>query len=237
MIWPGGDIFPFLRPGSDITLPAPARHNDGRAPSACAAVRAIAADGKTQQAMHHLPNILSALRLGSIPLLLWLAWTGHPLAFLVILLAAILSDALDGWLARRLGATSAVGVRLDSLADYGVYIAVPLAGWWLWPHIVVRETFWFALVVVGYALPGALALLRFHRLSSYHTWSAKLAVALLSVAVLVLFAGGPAWPLHIGAPVALLAGLEQGAITLLAHRPRDDIPSIVHAWRARRTQG
>jgi len=50
--------------------------------------------------------------------------------------------------------------------------------------------------------------------------------------VWVTQAGGPAWLLHIGAPVALLAGIEQTLITLMADRPRDDLPSIVHAVRA-----
>lgn len=179
-----------------------------------------------------VPNLLSAARLACVPVLLALAWAGRPFAFLLLLLAAVVSDAVDGWLARRLGATSALGARLDSIADYAVYVAVPLGGWWLWPDLVVREAGWLALVVAGYALPGAVALARFRRLSSYHTWSAKLAVVTLSVAMLVLFGGGPAWPLHVGAPLALVAGLEQTAITLLAPRPRDDVPSVFHAWRA-----
>jgi len=182
--------------------------------------------------MHNLPNILSALRLGCVPVLLALAWYDRPLAFLSLLLAAILSDAIDGWLARRLGAASTLGARLDSLADYAIYVAVPLGGWWLWPQLVAREAVWFALVVAGYAVPGALALLRFRRLSSYHTWSAKLAVAWLSVAVLVLFAGGPAWLLHVGAPLAVCAGLEQAAITWIAPGPRGEMRSLLQAWRA-----
>lgn len=185
--------------------------------------------------MRYLPNILSGLRLAAVVPLLALAWFGRPLAFLGLLLAAILSDAVDGWLARRLGVNSPVGVRLDSAADYAIYVAVPLGGWWLWPELMTREAIWFALVVVGYALPGAVALVRFRRLASYHTWTAKLAVGVLSVAVLVLFVGGPAWPLRIGAPLALLAGIEQTLITCLADRPRDNLPTVVHAWRARRT--
>jgi CDP-diacylglycerol--glycerol-3-phosphate 3-phosphatidyltransferase len=179
-----------------------------------------------------VPNLLSSVRLASVPVLLALAWGGRPFAFLLLLLAAILSDAVDGWVARRTGGTSPLGARLDSIADYAVYVAVPLGAWWLWPDMVTREASWFALVVLGYALPGAVALARFRRLAAYHTWSAKLAVAALSVAVLVLFAGGPAWPLHVGAPLALAAGIEQTAITLLAPRPRDDVPTLLHAWRA-----
>jgi CDP-diacylglycerol--glycerol-3-phosphate 3-phosphatidyltransferase len=190
------------------------------------ALPVMASDG-----MKYLPNILSGLRLAATAPLLVLAWFGEATAFLVVLLLAILSDGIDGWIARRFNAYSALGVRLDSLADYAIYIVIPLGGWWLWPELVKREAFWFGLVVIGYALPGAVALLRFHRLSSYHTWSAKLAVGLLSIGFLVLFAGGPAWPLHIGAPVALLAGIEQTLITLMADRPRDDLPTIVHAVR------
>lgn len=181
--------------------------------------------------MCHLPNLLSALRLVAVIPLLWLAWHARPMAFLALLLAAIVSDALDGWVARRLAAPTALGARLDSAADYAVYIAVPVGAWWLWPELVVREAGWLAIVVTGYALPGAVALARFGRLASYHTWSAKLAVAVLAVAVLVLFAGGPAWPLHVGAPLALVAGLEQTAITLLADRPVGELPSVVHARR------
>lgn len=184
--------------------------------------------------IRNIPNGLSALRLASVPVLLVLAWLDQPLAFLVLLLAGILSDALDGWLARRLDAVTKLGIRLDSMADFALYIAVPLGGWWLWPDLLLREAPWFVLIVIGYALPGSLALIRFRRLSSYHTWSAKLAVAVTALAMFVLFALGVSWPLHIGAPLALLAGLEQSAITLIAPGPRDELPSIVHALRAAR---
>lgn len=184
-----------------------------------------------------VPNALSVLRLASVPVLLALAWYQQQMAFLVLLLVGILSDALDGWIARRFNAVTTLGIRLDSMADFALYVAVPLGGWWLWPDLLVQEAFWIGLIVAGYVLPGALALARFHRLSSYHTWSAKLGVATASIGLFVLFATGVSWPLHIGAPLALLAGLEQSAITLLAPGPRDDIPTLWHALRTRRQRG
>jgi len=183
--------------------------------------------------VRHLPNALSFLRLASVPVLLVLAWLRLPVPFLVVLLAGVLSDAVDGWVARRFNAVTPFGMRLDSLADYALYIAVPIGGWLLWPDIILREAVWIVLIVIGYALPGLFSLIRFHRLSSYHTWSAKLAVAVTGLALFILFATGIAWPLHIGAPLALLAGLEQSAITLLAAGPRDDIPTLWHALRRR----
>jgi len=185
--------------------------------------------------VRHLPNALSFLRLASVPVLLALAWLRLPVLFLVVLLAGVLSDAVDGWVARRFNAVTPFGIRLDSLADYALYIAVPVGGWLLWPDLILREAVWIVLIVIGYALPGLLSLIRFHRLSSYHTWSAKLAVAVTALALLILFATGIAWPLHIGAPLALLAGLEQSAITLLAAGPRDDIPTLWHVLRRRQS--
>ena len=187
----------------------------------------------TGDMMQRVPNILSALRLASVPFLLALAWYQYPLAFLVLLLAAILSDALDGWIARRFDAVTTVGIRLDSAADFALYIAVPLGGWWLWPELMLRESVWIGLIVIGYVMPGVLALVRFRRLASYHTWLTKVAVAAAATALFVLFATGIGWPLYIGAPLALLAGLEQSAITLVAAGPRDDIPTLWHALRER----
>lgn len=184
--------------------------------------------------MRHVPNVLSGLRLASVPVLLVLAWYRQPVPFLALLLVSILTDALDGWIARRFDAITNLGVRLDSAADYALYIAVPLGGWWLWPDLLLREAPWIGLIVVAYALPGALSLLRFHRLASYHTWSTKLGVGTSALALFILFATGIGWPLHIGAPLALLAGLEQSAITLLAADPCDDIPTVWHAVRGRR---
>ena len=71
------------------------------------------ADGLTVgRAVSGLPLIL-ALQLGERPIAWWL------------LLLAGLSDAADGWLARRAGGGSSWGARLDPLTDK-VLIAAPL---------------------------------------------------------------------------------------------------------------
>lgn len=196
-------------------------------------VKEMQAGGRLDAVIRRVPNTLSGLRLASVPVLLVLAWFQQPVAFLGLLLAAVLTDAVDGWVARHFHAVTPFGIRLDSAADFSLYIAVPLGGWWLWPELLLREAPWIGLIVAGYVLPGVLSLVRFRRLSSYHTWSAKLAVAAASLGLFILFATGVAWPLHIGAPLALLAGLEQSAITLLAAGARDDIPTLWHALRRR----
>ena len=77
-----------------------------------------------------LANLVTLSRILAIPPAGWCLLTGRiDLAFALIAFAA-LSDAVDGWLARRYGATT-LGSWLDAAADR-LLIAVVLASlWWI----------------------------------------------------------------------------------------------------------
>jgi phosphatidylglycerophosphate synthase len=181
-----------------------------------------------------LPNLLSALRLVLAPVLLALAWSGQPGPFLAVLAVALLSDCCDGWLARRLGQTTLVGTRLDSWGDLATWTIVPVCAWWLWPDLVRREALFVAAAAAAFALPIAAGWLRFGRLTSYHTWGAKLSAVLMGASALVLFVGGPALPFRAATVVVVLAGLEEVAITATLAEWRANVPSWWHARRLRR---
>jgi CDP-diacylglycerol--glycerol-3-phosphate 3-phosphatidyltransferase len=181
-----------------------------------------------------VPNALSALRLVLVPVLLFLAWSERPTAFLVTLSVSLLSDLVDGWLARRLGQATALGTLLDSYGDLGTYMTVPLCAWWLWPELIRRESWYAAAIVASYVFPILLGFLKYGRLTSYHTWGAKLSSLLIGPAALLLFAGGPAWPFHAATWVLALAELEEIAITTLLPEWRANVPSLWHARRLAR---
>jgi cardiolipin synthase len=69
-----------------------------------------------------VPNLLSALRLASVPLFVWLFVSGRENAAVIIYGVAAFSDFLDGLIARRTGAVTDLGKLLDPLADR-VFIA------------------------------------------------------------------------------------------------------------------
>jgi len=81
--------------------------------------------------MRHVPNILSALRLLAAPFAAWLILAGHDAASLTVFAVAGLSDALDGWIARRFGFTSQFGGWLDPAADKLLMILCVLALFWV----------------------------------------------------------------------------------------------------------
>ncbi len=97
-----------------------------------------------------LPNVISFARLCAVPWAIWLVLhRDFGAAFAVFVLAGI-SDAVDGWLARR-GGGSALGAVLDPVADktlmVGMYVTLAATGQlpdWLAMLVVFRD-----LVIVG----------------------------------------------------------------------------------------
>jgi CDP-diacylglycerol--glycerol-3-phosphate 3-phosphatidyltransferase len=181
-----------------------------------------------------LPNILSGFRLVAAPFLLWFAWTGHPNLFLILLSVSLLSDSVDGFIARRLKVASGLGTRLDSWGDLATYLTVPLCAWWLWPEILQREAL-FVLVAVGaYVVPILAGLAKFRRVPSYHTWAAKGSAVLMSVAAFVLFITEIAWPFRLAALIQALEALEEVLITIELPVPQGNVRSLWHARKIRK---
>jgi cardiolipin synthase (CMP-forming) len=109
-----------------------------------------------------VPNQLTFLRLGFLPFfVIAIRYGKFPLA-LGLLLAAGLSDGLDGLLARRLNQRTAIGAYLDPIADKLLLSSSFLAlawkakiGWWLAILVLGRDVLILVacaaiLVVVGY---------------------------------------------------------------------------------------
>ena len=76
--------------------------------------------------IYSIPNILSLLRLGLVPVLVGLALAGLGDVFLFILVISLMSDVLDGYLARKLNQTSELGAKLDSWGDVRTYASMIL---------------------------------------------------------------------------------------------------------------
>ena len=162
-----------------------------------------------------------------------LAYAGHAQTFLICLVIALLTDTFDGIIARWLNATSAIGAKLDSLADLATCLAMLPSVWWLRPEVIKAEAVTIAIALIFYFAAQGAGLLKFGRLPSYHTWLAKTSATLAAVEFVVIFAGGPGWTLRILVPFIALACVEGIAITLTLRAWQPDIPSL---WHARKLQ-
>lgn len=185
--------------------------------------------------MLNIPNLISVFRLAIVPILLYVAWTGKPTLFLVLFSCMLVSDCIDGFLARKLNQVSELGAKLDSWSDFAMYMSLPVCGWWLWPDVIRREAPFVIIVVSCYIIPDILGFLKYGRLTSYHTWGTKLSAVLMGSAILVLFAQGPGWPFRIFTPVFVLAELEEVAMTAILPEWQANVPSLWHALKMKKS--
>lgn len=65
----------------------------------------------------NIPNAITLLRLLAAPVVVWLMWQTQWAAACWLFLIAALSDGIDGYLARRLQQTTALGAALDAVTD------------------------------------------------------------------------------------------------------------------------
>jgi len=182
----------------------------------------------------NLPIALSILRLCLGPVLLAIAWLDQATVFIVVLVFAFLLDLIDGPIARMTGHVTEAGSRMDSYADFSIYIVFIVGAVRLWPEIVVREWIFLVLVAASIVLPALAGLVKFHAATSYHTWLVKLAAVCMAPAAIILFIGGPAWPFHIATVVSVLAGLEEIIMTLLLQEPHSNVHGLIQAMKLRR---
>lgn len=180
------------------------------------------------------PNAVTALRLALVPTMLVLAWIGARRAYLATLVGALLSDVLDGWLARRMGQSTELGAKLDSTADLLATLSVPVSVWWLWPEVLRREIGFIVVGLCAYVVPLVVGWLKFRQLTSYHTWGAKTMAVTLGIAVFVLLIGWTPWPFRCLIPLAVLEAAEEIAMTMVLPERRSNVPTLWHAWRLRR---
>ena len=83
-----------------------------------------------------------------------------PTLFFILFGLMLVSDALDGIIARMLDQTSELGARLDSYGDILTYLSTPIAVWWLWPDIVKEELYYIIAAIIIYILPAVFSLVK-----------------------------------------------------------------------------
>ena len=149
------------------------------------------------------------MRLLSLPFLLVFAWRGMHAAFAALLLPALASDVLDGWLARRLGVESPLGATLDSVADILLVVVMVYAIWPLHPYVYQKHGWPIISVVVIWMFAHAASLLRYRKLASFHTQLIRGGIFAFSLFAVVLFLFGffP-WMLYLAAAVCALGAVE-----------------------------
>lgn len=129
--------------------------------------------------------MLTMLRFALIPVYILVFASGHMKWALVVVLAAGLTDILDGYLARRNGQVTMIGAMLDPLADKSMMIAVIIS------LLVTGHLHWGACVAFFIRDLGMIAGSAFFHFRGKKTvpanWMGKLTTVLYYAAIVFIF--------------------------------------------------
>ena len=74
-----------------------------------------------------IPNLITLGRILLVPVVVWAIAAGEMAVAFVLFLAAGISDAVDGFLAKRFGMATELGAYLDPLADKAMLVSIYVA--------------------------------------------------------------------------------------------------------------
>ncbi len=165
---------------------------------------------------YYIINAITFYRLLAAPILIFMIFNGNFNLFKWMLAVSFFTDLIDGFLARKFGTESVFGARLDSLGDDLTVIAA-IIGIFVFKMQFVKDNLVIASIVFGLLIiQNIFALVRYHKISSFHTYSAK-AAAILQGAFLILifFLPHPNYFLFYAASVVTALDLAEEIILVL----------------------
>jgi len=179
------------------------------------------------KSIYSIPNLLSLLRIGLVPVLALAAAFNQADLFLLVLAISLLSDLLDGYFARKLHQVTELGARLDSWADMATYAVMIIGLYLIWPSVFDQQSFFLMAATLSYVLPVIIALYRFGSFPSYHTWGAKLAALLIAPAFYLLILNDQQLFFRLVIVLHVVVALEEIAITFFLKKSETNVASIL----------
>jgi CDP-diacylglycerol--glycerol-3-phosphate 3-phosphatidyltransferase len=180
------------------------------------------------------PNTISALRLACIPVLIAALVTGDRTLFTWVLVPALVSDILDGLLARLLEQRTEAGAVLDSTADLLLTLAGVAGILRFEPDVVRAHAAGLGSLAALYTLNTALAIMKYGGLAGFHTWGCRTAAYAQGFWIGSLFVWGfVPWLYAPMLSISWLAWLEEAALILTLRRPVRDARGLWWVMRRR----
>ena len=146
--------------------------------------------------IYNIPNLLSLYRLLSVPVLFYIAFRDNEKLFFYIFLFNMFTDVLDGFIARKFNLQTRLGAKLDSLADFFMYLlALYAVLHFKWDELKEYQ-YSFYLIIFYYLLIDIFALFKFKEIASLHLISSKISGIIQGIFFLLLFTVGLIKPFY-----------------------------------------
>lgn len=184
---------------------------------------------------YNIADWFSFYRVAAIPLLVLLLWLGQRELFTWFLLISYSTDAIDGYLARKLKISSARGSQLDSIGDQLTF-TMGLIGLINFESVFINANLVLILVAfVPYLLQMGIAFLKYGKTTAFHTYLAKAsAVVQAAFIIWLLFFGPVYWLFYFMIVLGLLETLEEITLIFMYENWVADVKGIFFALKDKR---
>jgi len=173
--------------------------------------------------MKVVPNCISFSRIVLSLVLIYI----KPLsvAFYVIYIICGFSDMVDGFIARRMGTTSVLGERLDSIADMMMVVVLLVV---LFPIINPSNKIIIWTIVIGIIRLTAMgvALIKYKTFASLHTYGNKISGLILFLLPIFISFIHTDVAMYIICVMASISAIEELIIQLTSSKLQVNIPSL-----------
>jgi cardiolipin synthase len=186
----------------------------------------------------NIPTLLILFRLSLVPIILALAYfigETAKLAILVLMYLGLLSDILDGIIARKQNISSEKLRRMDSQTDMIFWLSIGFSTWLLYPELISDNAIVIFAILAMEIACYVISLIKFKKETCTHAFLSKFWAITLVVAFTSLIGFK-----HVGIPFAVatilgfLSYIDVILIILILPKWTHDIPSAYHAYLIRK---
>lgn len=176
---------------------------------------------------YSIADWLSIYRIVSFPVLLYFVFMGQRELFSWFLAASFFTDAIDGFIARKLHIESKTGTKLDSIGDT-LTLIVSIAGLFQFEwKFITDHAIVLSLLVELYFFEMLLSYLRFGRASSFHTYLDKVSLFMQALLILsLLFWKYNPWIFYTALISGFVSTVEEIVLVLSLDRYRTNIKGL-----------
>lgn len=188
---------------------------------------------------YYIINGITIYRVVASVVLLFFIWRKNEEAFQWLLAVSFFTDAIDGFLARKYKVVSIVGSRLDSIGD-DLTVLMGIIG-----MVVFRPAFFedhyptMIAVTLLFLVQASIALYKFGKFTSFHTYLAKLAALFQGCFLILLFflPEPPVWLFYAAALVTAADLIEETALVIRLREWKTDVKGIYWVIREKNDRG
>jgi len=186
----------------------------------------------------NIPNLLSFYRLLAFPFILILAITGYEKLFIIFICISLVTDFLDGLIARTFNLQTRFGLALDNLADIGT-IFTAIYGMFVFKWEDFKDHVWVLyLFLFVFIISYIVAFIRFKKVPGLNLYGSVASAYLQSIFLFVLFAWNfVLWLYYLALFAGILAYIEKILILLRLDDIRPGVKGLYWLMKEQKQAG